>query len=1087
MKPDINYPKNKDNSKGLLVIKDLPLFDEGYDAKLDSFHHKVYSETIVKLIESNEPPLSIGLFGPWGSGKSTVLNTVRGDIENKGFICIYFNAWKYAGDSFRRQFLLNTIEKLFDKKDKENALKEVTKRFHKEIPITDKWLKKVYSILQKWLPKINLGTISFSFPMLETNPKLILPEQFEEEFKNMLNPNKLKERKYKKTAKKIEGKNFLFIIDDMDRCPPEMVITILDSVKTFLTPKNLKCFYILALDDKATINVLSKRNENYSDEELLKFFDVTVRMNPIKKHDLISFANNVAEKSKLPERVIQIAVYSGFDTPRKIKHFLNTFLVRLEAAKKRFDEGFLIEIPDLNQLSKLLVIEIKFPQIYKKIIKDLISIQDLQEYSEKYMHGKENEIPEDFKNLSDFYEFMWATRSITIDNPEMYIYLKFSQSANTLKKAGVNIKKLISAIETYIPKELKELKKSIKNVKLQKALVGFIKEKLESATEIFLENITASALYIFENIMSDKSSREDLCQAITQDYIKESVNIFNLPDIKLLFECLNLLKTQIWHKRLRNVGLKVLEEMKDFQESRKEQLLNISKFINHLYLKHLIDVNTSKRINTTLKNWVENPEQLISVLENIGILKSTLDERVKRGNLIPNYDVIKPLIDKIGIKEKEVPLYERIREQVFKFWQDSYLEPIGERIRFILTDRVPQVTSLTPETKFIIETIIDVPLKLDEKNAFPIAQKIWNFYNKSLELDDKILILKAYLISTYSISDEGQRKSFRQQFLDQIKVFKFDQLRNIFNFINSKHENWWKDLEKDFIVSIFNLVIGNLNNPSLAIQHLDFVWKKGNKFLDINRVETLFKSLIDHTRVNDNSFSEWKETIINFVPRINKKRDSFFAEFCNDLYNQMINLSGSPPVSNIRRDEYYLVLTELSKISKDRSLRLNMGQKLMSLLLKQEQLLQNIGIKSVLVTQELLGKDFKLYLSTKVKELCSKPLNEILNFKQSILKIIDFQNEWDPDALNSFSNIVLMCLTTSDSNIQDIAKDFLEKTSKLSRNKKKDITNSIINLCSISTENKNNWEPILINKKNMLNRKLVDDYFKKTRDERKAT
>lgn len=1084
MKPDTNYLKSKNGNKDLFVIKDLSLFEKEYDENLDSFHHKAYAETLVKLIESNEPPLSIGLFGPWGTGKSTILNIVNSLIKNKDFLCVYFNAWKYAGDSFRRQFLLNVIEKLFYKGEKEKFLQEIKIRFHREIPITDNSVKKIYSQIVKWLPKINLGILSYSFPMLETDPKLVLPEQFEEEFKNMLNPQNLGKKKYPKTTEKISNKKFLFIIDDIDRCPPEMILTILNSIKTFLTPKNLECFFILALDDKAAVTALKKNNESYSDEELLKFFDVTVRMNPLKKYDLVSFANRVAEQSKLPESVIQIAVYGGFDTPRKIKHFLNTFLVRLDVTKKRVEEGFLIEMPDLNQLSKLLVIETKFPQVYEKIIEDSGLIEKLQEDSEKDSYRKE-EVTEDSKNSSDpyLYKFLWATRSITIDNPEVLIYLKLSQSANALKKDGVKIEELASAIERFTPDILSELIKHIQSEKSQKALVDFIKEELEPATELFLENITASALYIFENLEFNESSRKELRRTIAQDYIKEGVNIFNLPDVELLFKCVNLLTNQKrWYESLKNIGLTVLEEMKEPQKLRKEQLLNVSKFINYLYLKQLIEVKTSMRINTTLKGWIESPEQLIDVLENIKMFKNDLDERAKKGNLIPNSDVIKPLIDKISIKEEEVPLYERIRKIVFKFWQGEYLDPIGKKLNYILTDRVPQVTNLTPEIKFVLETIIDLHVYLDKKTAFPIAQKIWFFYTKCPDPDDKILSLKAYLISTYSIPDEGQKNSLREKFLGQLHALNPDQYQSILEFIKeySKPNNWWGDLEKDFIATIFNLAKKNLNNPSLAIPQIEFVWKKGVKFLDINQVAPLFKSLINHQMVNDNAFPKWRETIITFVPRINKKSDGFLAEFCNDLYSQITNLSVSPPISDAHRKEYLNVLTTLTKTSGDKSLKINMGKKLMSLLLSSELKLRNIGIESLPVTQEILDKNFGLYLSSRVKELCNKPLNEISTFQQSILKTVDFQKEWDSEALNRFSDIVLMCLTNSNPLIQNMGGIFLEKAHKLSRGKKKkDIIIAIINLCSESLENKKRWKPILSSKKDILIRKLVDEYFKK--------
>lgn len=1085
MKTDKNNPKSKNDNKDLLVIKDLSLFEKEYNEKLDSFHHKAYAETLVKLIESNEPPLSIGLFGPWGTGKSTILNIVCRLLENKDYICVYFNAWKFAGDSFRRQFLLNAIEKLFCREESEKALREVKIHCHREIPIIDNWFKKIYSQIQKKIPLISFRGLSFSFPILETDPKLVLPEQFEEEFKNIINPQNLKKNKYPKTAEKVNNKNFLFIIDDIDRCPPDMITTILDSVKTFLTPKNIKCFFVLALDSKVAITMLSKRNKNYSNEELLKFFDVTVRMNPLKKHDLVSFANRVAEESKLPESVIQIAVYGGFDTPRKIKHFLNTFLVRSDVAEKRFKEGFLIEKPDLNQLSKLLVIETKFPRSYEKIIEDSGLIKKLQEDSEKDSYRK-GEVTKNSKNSSDpyLYKFLWATRSIMIDNPEALIYLKLSQSANVLKKDGVKIEELTSAIQEFIPDKLSEIIKSIQSEKSQKALVDVIKEELEPATELFLENITASALYIFENLELNESSRKELCRAIAQYYIKEGVNIFNLPDVELPFKCVNLLTHQkTWYESLKNIGLTVLEGMKEPQKLRKEQLLNVSKFINYLYLEQLIEVKTSTRINTTLKGWIESPEQLIDVLENIKMSKTDLDERTEKGNLIPNYDVIKTLIDKISIKEEEVLLYKRIRSIVLKFWQNEYLEPIGEKLNSILTDRVPKVTTITPEIEFALVTIISLPKWLDEKIAFPIAQQIWNFYNKCPDPNDKVLSLEAYLTSICIIPNEGQKNSLREQFLRQLPTLNPEQYRHILEFIKLyTSDKWWQDLEKDFIIEIMKLATRDLKNPSFAIPRFEFVWKEGINFVDMNQVETLFKSLLNHQMVNDNAFSQWQETIISFIPRINKKRDGFLAEFCNDLYAQIVNLSVSPPISDIRRKAYLIVLTTLTKKSGNNPLKINVGQKLMSLLSRSESKLQNIGIEYLPVIQEILDKDFGLYLSSSVKELCNKPVNEIPTFQQPILKTAEFQKKWDPDALNGFSDMVLRCLTNSDSSIQNIGGIFLEKALKLSGGKKKNITKSVTNLCSVSLENKKRWEPILSRKKDILNRKLMDEYFKKVQE-----
>jgi len=1082
-----NQSKNNDSKKDLIVLKDLPLFEEGYDEKLDSFHHKVYADNIVKLIESNEPPLSIGLFGPWGSGKSSILNSVKKEIENKNFVCVYFNAWKYGGDSFRRQFLLNAIDKIFSNEEKEDALNDLEKRFHREIPITDTWLKKFYSKVRKWFPKPSLfGMISFSFPMLETNPRLVLPEQFEKEFQNMLRPAYLSYEKYKNTAEIIRNKSFLFIIDDIDRCPPEMVITILDSIKTFLMPKNLKCYFILALDDKAVISVLSERNKNYSDEELLKFFDVTVRMNPFKKYDLVSFANEVTELTKLPGRVIQIAVYGGFDTPRKIKHFLNVFLVRQESAKKRILEGFLTEMPDLNQLSKSLVIEIKYPEIFKMIIENSNMIQKLQEYSEQFNTGKEDKILDEFKKFSSFYRFMWATRYITLDDPHMLIYMKHSQFANELKKDGVKIDELKIAIEQFSSDKLKELISPIQSEKTQKSLVDFIKEELEPASELFLENITGSALFIFKNLKLSKGPRTELCHTIVESYTKEKVNIFNLLDIEPLFECINLLTPQGQHDvTIRKIGITNLDEIKEPQNLNKGQLLNISKFINYLYLKNLIGVNTANSINKTLVGWTESPEQLINLLDNIEISKDVLSERLNKKILMPNRNVLEPLIDKISTKEEDLHLYEEIRKLLFKFWQKSYLEPIDEKLNFIFTETAPQSANFTPLIKFGIETIIDLPDWIDKKNALPIAQHIWNVYMKCEAEDEKVLSLKAFLISVHSVPDQGQADSLLQQFYAQLHTLNNEHLDVILQFIHEyvgpEGKKWWVALENKFVNKIFELVQSNPNNTSLAIPYFEFVWKKRNKLLEMNQVESLFMNLNNHLNTNDNSYSQWRAIILTYAPKIGRKRRGFLAEFCDDLYSKITNVSLSPPIPEIRKKEYLIVLTTLAKTSLNKASRIKIGQNLMSLLFSRQPDLQKIGIESLPMIQDILDKDFGLYLSTRVKELCSKPFDEIAVFQSSILKTMDFQDHWDLEALDGFSDLLLRCLTIDNPQIQNIGYDFLNKAAKLSGKKKRNITKAITNLCIESAEGKNKWEPTLLSRKEILSNKLVDEYTKKTK------
>ena len=77
-------------------------------------HAASYVDTLTESVK-NAPEgksFNIGLFGEWGSGKSSIIRTFKKKIESetkangKQVRVITYDAWKYANDSFRRMFLL---------------------------------------------------------------------------------------------------------------------------------------------------------------------------------------------------------------------------------------------------------------------------------------------------------------------------------------------------------------------------------------------------------------------------------------------------------------------------------------------------------------------------------------------------------------------------------------------------------------------------------------------------------------------------------------------------------------------------------------------------------------------------------------------------------------------------------------------------------------------------------------------------------------------------------------------------------------------------------------------------------------------
>jgi len=294
------------------------------------------------------------------------------------------------------------------------------------------------------------------------------------------------------------------------------------------------------------------------------------------------------------------------------------------------------------------------------------------------------------------------------------------------------------------------------------------------------------------------------------------------------------------------------------------------------------------------------------------------------------------------------------------------------------------------------------------------------------------------------------------------------------------------EIKKSMIISIFSFVENNHNNPSVAVPRFEFVWNTRTKYVDSKKIIGLFKKLINHQATNDNIFSKWKKIILSYSPKIEKKQPGFLREFCIELMELVENISIQPTISEDRRKEYASILIELLKISSDSSLKLEIGQKLMVLLLNSNPNLQNLAIEKLPMTINILeNKDFRIYLSSIVKQLCEKPVNDIPNFKNPILATIEFQENWDSGALTLFSDLILKSITHQNPNIQDMAHSFLQKATKLSTDKKEDITKAMINLCRTNDAKRQMWELILLKKDKLFRKALINEYVKRSKDTNK--
>ncbi len=420
-------------------MKDKFIIDKEINLNEDDFlNTKIYSDNLTKIIRNTEPNkvFTIGLFGKWGTGKSSIINTSEQDFKDKNKIkFIKYDAWQYINDSFRRMFLLKLREELqYDetpemKRFYENESTDIGSKYKLSpagigyilgaliiiiaivsfISLDIDYKLPVYSIVT--LLGLLISIISGAFHQLKisvTKPHLFAPEQFEDCFKDIIshslrtvNPIRKKWNWIIKNDKSIQNlEKLVIVIDNIDRCSNDLAYNLLTDIKTFLGSGPYSIVFVIPVDDEALKKHIINNNTIHSDGEqeefLRKFFNVTIRIKPYVETDMYSFAKRICEKSNLnfkPE-TINIASKEYARNPRRIIQLFNNLLAEINY----YDSNFRAKNETL--ICCILIIREEYPDYYQQIINSPKIFNELDTSTLNNSDNKQNEAIKRFKRIT---------------------------------------------------------------------------------------------------------------------------------------------------------------------------------------------------------------------------------------------------------------------------------------------------------------------------------------------------------------------------------------------------------------------------------------------------------------------------------------------------------------------------------------------------------------------------------------------------------------------------------------------------------------------------------------------------------------
>lgn len=311
------------------------------ETETDFLNFSGVADTVAEIIyAANGRPISIGVSGAWGAGKSSMIKLIQASLKDppasgeklrKDFVFVEFNAWLYQGYDDARAALMDVI----------------ATRLEVEAQARKKGLEKIADLAARvnWLRAAKLaGNTALSFAMGGVPaPGLIgelvgiydrlrsgkidqdaieelhdTAEQAKEEVGKLFRSAPAKKSPPKEIQALREdfeaileelGVTLVVLIDDLDRCLPETTISTLEAIRLFLFLRSTA--FVIAADNEMIKHAVRKHFSGVPDDVLVtsyfdKLIQVPIRVPPLGTQEVRAYMMMLfLENSTLPENIVE--------------------------------------------------------------------------------------------------------------------------------------------------------------------------------------------------------------------------------------------------------------------------------------------------------------------------------------------------------------------------------------------------------------------------------------------------------------------------------------------------------------------------------------------------------------------------------------------------------------------------------------------------------------------------------------------------------------------------------------------------------------------------------------------------------------
>lgn len=413
----------------------------------DLLNTSTYVDALVHCVNNapSNKTFTIGLFGEWGSGKSSIVKTAIDRIVNdakekrENVAAITYDSWKYSGDSFRRMFLhelrknlgyekTELMQRFYTSETRDTKIETIVSG--KRILVIS--LYAVFSLIAIitagalyglkaiapsaiLLLSFGLSLYTFIFNTLRVSiskPLLFAPEQFEECYHEILSKAMKRHNWTQSILKWVTGGKYnkelsklIIVIDNVDRCQPSVTYSLLSDIKTFLGDSQ-DVIFIVPVDVKAIRkHIINNTKETLgqtqdADEFLRKIFNVSIWIKAFQNDEMYDFTQKLNLRYSLGLNPTSVSVISReyATNPRRIIQLLNNLSIELTHFGSEFRKDH------ESIICLIAIIREEYPKTLKEVVKNpkqLFNISKDNDPKCAYLLARTKAIVQKYENKLD--------------------------------------------------------------------------------------------------------------------------------------------------------------------------------------------------------------------------------------------------------------------------------------------------------------------------------------------------------------------------------------------------------------------------------------------------------------------------------------------------------------------------------------------------------------------------------------------------------------------------------------------------------------------------------------------------------------